>query len=163
VDAPGNAGGDCAPAAFGANTIVLGPNRYNLGLFSELLVDPTVTNLTIKGAGEDKTTIDARFLGDRALEVSAGATVTLEGLTIANAQAHTGANGTQGGGTGGAGANGGGILNEGSLTLNDAAVAASSAGTGGTGGTGTSGAATGGTGGTGGLGGSGGGVYNTGT
>ncbi len=28
VDAPGAASGDCAPAAFGPNTIVLGPNTY---------------------------------------------------------------------------------------------------------------------------------------
>ena len=31
VNSPGSASGDCAPAAFGANTIVLEPQRYTLG------------------------------------------------------------------------------------------------------------------------------------
>jgi CSLREA domain-containing protein len=56
VDSPGSAGGDCAPAAFGANTIVLKASRYFLGNggvpHTPLQIASTVTSLTIQGAGE---------------------------------------------------------------------------------------------------------------
>ena len=59
VNTPGSANGDCAAAAFGSNTIVLGPETYILGSqfpaqHSELDVAPTVTSLTISGAGESQ-------------------------------------------------------------------------------------------------------------
>ena len=48
IDSPGSANGDCAPAAFGANAIVLGPQTYELGNpispgKGELTIAPTVT------------------------------------------------------------------------------------------------------------------------
>ena len=73
VDSPGSQDGACAPAAFGPNTIVLGPHPYTL--FSpngELSVASTVRDLTITGAGEHQTTIDATNLGDRVLQIAAG-------------------------------------------------------------------------------------------
>src|SRR5579871_4514072 len=46
VDSPGTANGDCAPAAFGANTIVLPAGRYVLQFPQpELQVASTVTTL----------------------------------------------------------------------------------------------------------------------
>src|SRR5438270_852021 len=83
VDSPGSANGDCAPAAFGANTIVLGPQTYFLGGASapahgELQIAPTVTSLTIVGAGEGKTAIDGGQLGNRVFDVASGATLTLQ-------------------------------------------------------------------------------------
>ncbi len=164
VDSPASPTGDCAAAAFGANTIVLGPNTYELGVGSfqtqPLSVAATVTTLTIQGSGAGQTTIDASQLGNTALTVAQGATVTLSDLTITSAHAPNGSTGAQGtGGIGGDGANGGAIYNQGSLTLNDAAVTDSQAGGGGVGGAGAAGAQ----GGDGGKGGDGGGIYNTGT
>jgi CSLREA domain-containing protein len=172
VDSPGTAGTDCKPAAFGANTIVIPAGTGNLtGHFDpttqhmgELVVVPTVTNLTIVGAGETKTTIAAnQNLGDRLLEISPGATVTIKGLTLTNGQA-AGGGFAAGGNPGGDGANGGAILNGGSLGLVDSAVTNSTAGNGGRGGNASPvlPVADGGTGGAGGAGGSGGGIYNTG-
>ena len=189
VDGDGN--GQCGTAGSNGNTIVLGAKRYPLtlefflfrggapsGCFStseprptdnswgELSVSGTVRKLTIEGAGPGRTTIDACRLGDRALEVMAGASVTLKGLTITNAHAQDGANGSAGvedGSEGGAadpGADGGAILNRGTLTLIDAAVTDSRAGDGGTGG---EGGPLGGSGGVGGDGGSGGAIASTGT
>src|SRR5450755_872983 len=84
VDSPGSAGNDCAPAAFGDNTIVLGAHTYDLRLFGAgaLTVAATVTHLTITGAGESSTKIDAGGLGDRAFDIAAGANVTISDLTI---------------------------------------------------------------------------------
>jgi hypothetical protein len=174
VNAPGSNSGDCAPAAFGANTIVLGPNTYLLaastaGTMSALKILSTVTNLTITGVGEGSTTIDASPSGGRGLEVAPGANVTLSNLTLTGGHAPDGAIGSPGlgsatGGAGAAGATGGGILNQGSLTMTDAAVTNSTAGNGGAGGTGgSSTSAGGGAGGSGGAGGAGGGIYNVGT
>jgi CSLREA domain-containing protein len=174
VDSPGTAGSDCQPAAFGANTIVLGSATYTLsGLFApsgsmgELVVAPTVTSLTIVGTGETKTKITGSALPDRLLEVSSGATVTIKDLTLTGGTAPRGGVGTDGSGTdGGQGASGGAILNGGSLTLIDSAVSNSRAGDGGRGGVGVgfqASVANGGSGGAGGAGGVGGGIYNTGT
>ncbi|MFL6109934.1 MAG: choice-of-anchor Q domain-containing protein, partial [Catenulispora sp.] len=129
------------------------------------VIAPTVTSLTIVGAGEKKTKIAARpTLFDRLLRVSAGATVTIKDLTLTGGTAVVGNGGTGGnGGAAGDGANGGAILNDGSLTLIDTAVTDSRAGDGGGGGFGPGAAPDGGPGGAGGAGGSGGALYNTGT
>ena len=187
----GNGNGDCTAADSGGNTIVLGATTYPLtlehfiflggppqGCFStpasrsndnsqdELAVAGSVQNLTIQGAGPSKTVIDACKLGDRALEVKSGATVTLKDLTITNGHAQDGSVGSNtgtNGGTGGGGfpgADGGGILNEGTLTLSDSAVTTSDAGDGGNGGLESG---FGGTGGIGGAGGNGGGIFSSGT
>lgn len=172
VDSPGSANGDCSPAAFGANTIVLKADRYFLGSASAphtpLQIASTVTSLTIVGAGASQTTIDAIGLGDRAFAVASGANVTIRNLTVTGGHAPDGTVGAAGngtaGGAGGAGANGGGILNQGALTLSDSAVVNSQAGNGGGGGSGggpASDPAFGG--GDGGSGGEGGGIFNTGT
>jgi hypothetical protein len=173
VNAPGSNSGDCAPAAFGANTIALGANTYFLtapaaGTTSALKILSTVTDLTITGAGEGATTINASSSGARTLQIAPGATVTLSELTLTGGHAPDGTMGSPafGGSTGGAGAvgaNGGGILNQGSLTLSEAAVTNSTAGDGGAGGAGgSSTAAGGGAGGDGAAGGAGGGIYSTG-
>ncbi|HET7051990.1 MAG TPA: fibronectin type III domain-containing protein [Solirubrobacteraceae bacterium] len=165
VDSPGTAGSDCKPAAFGANTIVIPAGTTTLAshvdstgqIVGELVIAPTVTNLTIVGAGETKTTIASRpNLVDRLLEISPGATVTIKDLTLTGGRAGVG-------NAGGDGVNGGAILNGGSLVLIDSAVTNSNAGAGGPGAVGvTSGGTDGGTGGDGGAGGSGGAIYNTG-
>ena len=170
VNSPGTAGSDCKPAAFGANTIVIPAGTYPVashfdpttGASGELVIAPTVTNLTIVGAGEGKTTIGARpDLADRLLSVSAGATVAIKDLTLTGGNAAVGNNGSAGN-AGGDGANGGAILNAGSLTLLDSAVTDSRAGGGGFGGFGAGAIASGGSGSAGGAGGSGGAIYNTG-
>ena len=187
----GNGDGDCGTADSSGNTIVLGANTYPLTLekflflggpppgcistseprptdnsWGELSVSGTVQNLTIEGVGPSQTVIDACKLGDRALEIMPGASVTLRGLTITNGNAQDGTNGDVGadfgseGGSANPGADGGAILNEGNLTLTDSAVTDSHAGNGGTGG---EGGPLGGSGGLGGDGGSGGGIASTGT
>src|SRR5205807_793131 len=115
VNSPGTPN-DCGTASSGANTIVRAAHTYPLtlehllfrgqappGCFSsvtltqatdnsqgELSVAGTVHGLTIKGAGQTKTVLDACKLGPRALEVKSGATVTLQGLTITNGYARDG-------------------------------------------------------------------------
>lgn len=173
VDSPGTAGTDCKPAAFGANTIVIPSGTSTLSDYfdpitqkgGEFVIAPTVTNLTIVGAGEKKTTIAAsRSLFDRLFRISSGATVTIKDLTLTAGRAVVGNGGTgENGGPGGDGANGGAILNAGSLTLIDAAVTNSRAGDGGGGGFGAGAIPNGGPGGVGGSGGAGGAIYNTGT
>ena len=169
VDSPGSQNGACAPAAFGPNTIVLGALQYTLSAPNgELSIASTVRDLTIRGAGEKRTTIDASNLGDRALEVEAGATVTITDLTINGGHAQAGQPGASAtSGTaepGGPGANGGGILNDGTLTVLDAAVTNSQAGAGGAGGfSGASFTDPAVIGGPGGDGGQGGGIFNSGT
>src|SRR6476661_2474693 len=67
VDSPGTAGKDCKPAAFGANTIVIPSGTTTVSSYfdpiaqkgGEFVIAPTVTSLTIVGAGETKTTIAA--------------------------------------------------------------------------------------------------------
>jgi CSLREA domain-containing protein len=171
VDSPGSQDGACAPAAFGPNTIVLGPKLYTLFSPNRVLsVASTVRDLTITGAGEHQTTIDATNLDDRVLQIAPGASVTISTLTISGGHAQAGAQGdnatTGTAGTGGPGDNGGGILNQGTLTVLDAAVSNNEAGAGGAGGSGfasdssTDPAVIGGAGGPGGQ---GGGIFNTGT
>jgi CSLREA domain-containing protein len=166
VDSPGSASGDCSAAAFGANTIVLKPGRYFLGSSSAphtpLQIASTVTSLTIAGAGESQTAIDAVSLGNRVFEVAPGATMTIRDLEIAGGHAPDGASGPAGG-AGAGGQNGGAILNQGTLSLLDMMIDNSQAGAGGAGG------AAGGapsdpasSGGHGGAGGEGGGIFNTG-
>jgi CSLREA domain-containing protein len=172
VDSPGTAGSDCKPAAFGANTIVIPKGTGNLASYFDpitqrggaLVIASTVTDLTIVGAGETKTTIAASpMLFDRLLRISPGATVTIKDLRLTGGTAVVGNGGTGGnGGAAGEGANGGAILNGGSLTLIDVAVTNSRAGDGGVGGFGAGATANGGPGGVGGIGGSGGAIYNTG-
>jgi CSLREA domain-containing protein len=172
VDSPGTAGKDCKPAAFGANTIVIPAGTTTVASYfdpitqkgGEFVIAPTVTRLTIVGAGETKTKIAARStLFDRLLRISQGASVTIKDLTLTGGSAVVGNGGTGGnGGAGGGGANGGAILNGGSLTLIDSAVTNSRAGDGGVGGFGAGSGSTGGPGGAGGAGGSGGAIYNTG-
>jgi hypothetical protein len=90
VDSPGGTQGGCTPAAFGANTIVLGPYTYELGPVvppGALTISPTVTKLTIQGANEGQTVIDAGQLQDRAFTIDAGATVTFSALTITHGHA----------------------------------------------------------------------------
>ena len=187
----GNGDGDCGMAGSSGNTIVLGANTYPLTLehflfiggppsgcistdlprptdnsWGELSVSGTVQNLTIEGAGPGQTVIDACKLGDRALQIMPGASVTLKDLTITNGHAQDGTNGGAGvddgseGAAGNPGAGGGAILNQGNLTLTDTAVTDSHAGDGGNGG---GGGPLGGSGGLGGAGGSGGGIASTGT
>ena len=161
----GNGKGDCPAPDAGANTIVLGASTYPLTLAGflssgnptgclstfvpdftdntrdQLSVSGTVQGLTIEGAGPGQTVIDACRLGDRALQVNPGASVTLRGLTIANGKhARDGEAGSNSGtfeGTGepgNPGGNGGGILNRGTLTLIESAVIDNHAGDGGNGG-----------------------------
>ena len=179
ANSPGT-GSDCGTAGSVSNTIVLGVGTYALSIApagaddnasGDLDVTGT-TPLTIIGAGATASVIDATGLGDRVLSVGAGATVTLERLTITGGHAPdgaAGANGTSGtyrpggpGGDGSGGADGGGILNLGSVTLTDVAVTNNSAGEGGSGGAGGSGRVYGGGGGNGGAGGLGGGIYTMG-
>lgn len=140
ADAPGSADGDCAPAAFGANTIVLGPHSYTLTGPGELEVTDNVRDLTIRGAGVGRTAIDASRLGDRVFLIDAQATATIRDLTITGGHARDGAAGAFSnmpqvdGGQGGDGAGGGAIANLGSLTLLDSAITNSVAGSGGGGG-----------------------------
>jgi hypothetical protein len=172
--------GACAPVGTGSPTIVLGAETYPLtivptGIDDNMSGDLNVTapDVTITGAG-GATTIDARTLGDRAVDIAAGAHVTISGLTIAGGHARDGQLGSAGvgsgtpqnGGMGGQGGDGGGIRNAGTLTLDHATITGNHAGNGGTGGSGATvimlgDTATGG--GAGGAGGQGGGIYSTGT
>lgn len=161
VDSPGTASGDCAAAAYGANTIVLAPGTYVLNPLNapgQLQVSSTVTSLTIAGSGTAATTISANG-GSRVLTIAGGASVLIDNLTITRGQAPAGANGSGNGGAGGTGAGGGAILNAGNLALADVAITQSHAGGGGSGAGGGSAHA----GGAGGAGGPGGAVDNTGT
>jgi CSLREA domain-containing protein len=165
VNSPGISQTDCAPAAFGANTIVLGGGSYLLGFSGASLNVASTADLRILGVGEGSTFIDARLLSNRAFTIAPGATVLLRNLTVANGHAPGGSSAAPGsGGAGQAGANGGAILNQGTLTVENSAVTGSQGGTGGAGGSGPSpSSSSGGSGGAGGPGGSGGGIYNTGT
>ena len=72
-------------------------------------------NLTIVGAGADKTIIDASGLNDRVFEVLAGKTFDISGVTI------TGGNNFATGGPGGA------TLNAGTLVVTDSTLARNTA------------------------------------
>jgi hypothetical protein len=122
-----------------------------------LVIAPTVKNLTIAGAGSGDTVIDAGPLGNRAFQITSGASVTMQGIAIINGSAPGGSAGAAGA-PGQPGANGGAILNQGTLTLDGTAITNSKAGAGGSGGAGSSGSGA-----DGGAGGSGGAVYSTGS
>jgi hypothetical protein len=180
VNAPG-VRTPCGRAGRAANTIVLQPGHYRLGVRPTGLDDngsgdlnvTRARNLSIVGAGSARTVIDASGLGDRVLSIASGTRVTLNGLTIRGGHAANGSAGltesagaacAPGASAGNSGAGGGGILNAGTLTLRTAVVSGNTAGAGG------AGAAGGGppgpvgcVGGAGGAGGSGGGIYNAGT
>jgi CSLREA domain-containing protein len=195
TDSPsGAAAGECAAGA-GADTIVLGGADYVLtrsGAPDDTNVngdlDATAGTVTIVGAGQAATTIDAGGI-DRALDVLAGATLTIKDVKITGgklpagtsaAPTGPGAEGT-GGGNGGesrgaagaAGEGGGGVLNAGTLVLQRVTVSGNRAGDGGAGGPSSNGGkggdgTTGGggsggvsVGGSGGAGGNGGGVLNS--
>ncbi len=153
VDAPPG-DGDCGAADTTANTIVLGPGQYVLFTdptggddiqTGDLNVSGPTTSLTIAGAGPSATSIDARALGDRVLQIGATApAVTVSQLTITGAHALPRQDG-------------GAIDNAGTLALTGDTLTANHAGDGATGvGMGTAA-------GPGGDGGTGGAVHNTGT
>ena len=154
----GSKPGECA-AGSGADTIVLGPNRY---LLSRLGNDNTNVGgdldvvggtVTITGAGP-LTRIDAGGI-DRALDVLPGAMLTLRNLTVTGGKAPAGTTGSNAGpglngpagvpggdskgGAGAPGAGGGGIRNAGMLNLINVTLTGNRAGDGGAGGTGSNG------------------------
>lgn len=182
ADAPANAGsGECIAGA-GADVIVMPEGTLPL---EAGLGDLSVTaDVTLRGAGRLKTTIQAQ--GTRAFTIGAlqPPSVTLEGLAITGAAAPNGTagspqTGTAGGsgqdggpatgGTGNPGGNGGAVFNgAGTLTILDCGFLFNNAGAGGSGGSavgghgGLGGAGGDAGGGTGGSGGSGGAVYSLG-
>jgi CSLREA domain-containing protein len=156
ADSPsGAAAGEC-PAGAGADTVVLGAAHYTLtrvgageNTNASGDLDVTAGTLTIAGAGQSATTIDAGGI-DRALDVLAGATLTVENLSIVGGKLPAGTNaaptgpgspggpaatgGDSRGAEGGAGEGGGGVRNAGTLTLRNVAVSGNHAGDGGAGG-----------------------------
>jgi hypothetical protein len=149
---------DCGATDAAGNTIVLPASGFSYSLTAPVSVgddngggDLNVTGsapLVIQGAGAGQTTIDASGLNDRALHVSAGATVTITGLTITGGRAPDGlpglsANmppaGNNASTAGNPGKDGGAIVNEGTLTLTDDVLTLNRAGDGGDGGSGSGG------------------------
>jgi hypothetical protein len=175
VDAPGTPG-DCGTASADANTIVLGAHTYTLSISptftppdsddvrsGDLNVTALAGPLTISGAGAASTTVSATGLGDRILDIAAGANVVVSGLKLTGGHAPDGAAGPEifggaSGEPGDAGGAGGAIRNAGTLAVTNATIAANAAGHGGNGGGITQ--ILGGAGGIGGDGGAGGGIYN---
>jgi CSLREA domain-containing protein len=164
VNSPGTKT-DCGTASSTSNTIVVSAGDYGLSIApsgadgnrgGDLNVTGT-TPLTIRGAGQAATVIDASGLGDRVLSIATGATVALRKLEISGGHAPDGPAGEVPGGGGGAGAEGGGIYNDGTLSLIGVGVVGNTAGAGGAGG---DGGCRGCRGGHGGDGGDGGGIYN---
>jgi CSLREA domain-containing protein len=152
--ASGAAGGEC-PAGAGPDVVVLGPGSFGLTLTGAGEdanatgdLDVTTGTVTISGAGS-ASTLDGRGI-DRVLHVLAGATATIERVTITGGRAPDGAPGATAadggaglagsaggeslGGTGGLGGDGGGVLNDGTLTVSAAVVTANQSGRGGPGG-----------------------------
>jgi large repetitive protein len=78
----------------------------------DLDVTKSAGTLTIKGAGSGLTVLDASSLGDRVLQVFAGANVVLSGVTLRGGQAN---------------GNGGGIANAGTLTIQESTVSGNTA------------------------------------
>ena len=60
---------------------------------TDLQIASTVTNLTIQGAGEGQTAINASLLGNRVFEIAPGANVTIRDLTIVGGHAPDGSAG----------------------------------------------------------------------
>ncbi len=158
VNSPGRRTG-CGTAGRRSNMILLRAGRYALtiapsGADDDRTGDLDVTGtapLTIAGAGPRSTVIDARALGDRALSVASGASVTLRGLRITGGRPPSATACVAGQAAGG-----GGIFNDGTLALDHAAVTGNRAARG-------AGGCPGGVGGQGGAGGDGGGIYNQGS
>jgi CSLREA domain-containing protein len=182
------AGGGCAAGA-GTDTIALPAGVFELSIAggdenANATGDLDATSdVDFRGAGAERTVIRATTT-DRILDVPAGKTVSVDGLTMTGGRAPagaagapaTGADGAAGqpgagatGGAGGAGSDGGSILNAGTLTVSNVIMRNSRAGNGGNGGVAIGGAggtdAAGGTamGGPGGAGGHGGAIANRGT
>jgi CSLREA domain-containing protein len=178
----GGSGTDTISVPAGTFKLALGFAGENFNATGDLDIR---SSLTLSGAGAGTTVLDGNGL-DRVLDVFAGATVTVQGVTITGGHTPTGgpggdASGGSGspggdasGGSGTAGESGGGIRNDGALTVVDSEITANTTGNGGTGGVGHGGdgttdlgVPTGGTGGdghggNGGSGGSGGGVFSSG-
>lgn len=174
--------GGCV-AGSGADVITVGVPKVTLSIpgaaenFSSTGDLDASSVITIAGAGAGSTVVDGGGL-DRVLDVHAGATVTVQDLTITGGRAPAGAddsvfvtppNGTVRGRDGAPGAPGGGVANDGTLTLLRVTIMGNHTGRGGSGGSVTgadgtanfeAGQAAGG--GSGGAGGGGGGVYNAG-
>jgi CSLREA domain-containing protein len=140
VNAPA-LGGDCVTPGGGSNTIVLGPGRYALSLrgadedgnaTGDLDITPGVRDLTIAGAGPGATVIDASALGDRILDIGAGSSVAVSGVTLSGGRAPAGAPADIGVPPRD-GEPGGGIRNLGTLTVEDARITDNRAGEGGAG------------------------------
>jgi CSLREA domain-containing protein len=106
---------DACPAGSGADTIQLAAGTYGLSL-ANLSGDENANqtgdldilgNLTIKGIDANTTEISTTVALDRILQVPAGSTVTLTGITISYGRSDQ---------------NGGAIANSGMLTLNGVAI-----------------------------------------
>ncbi|HEV3341571.1 MAG TPA: choice-of-anchor Q domain-containing protein [Pirellulales bacterium] len=121
---------DAHPSSNG-DVIYLGPGTYNLtnavgagqvddGTVGNLFV--TDPNLTIIGAGEGQTIINASSLGDRVFQVRPQGGLHLVGLTVTGGNP---SNGVRDDGT--LGRSGGGILNDGTLTLDHVDVSQNTA------------------------------------
>src|SRR3954471_8520761 len=139
--------GACA-AGSGPDTIALPAGRYELTVpgadeDANATGDLDVTSdLTIAGSGASRTTISAGRI-DRVLSVAAGATASIDGVTITDGQSPGGATAQDVHGflgaaatakAGAAGENGGGILNAGSLTVTSSVITGNATGPGGRGG-----------------------------
>jgi CSLREA domain-containing protein len=151
-------------AASGPTTIALPAGTYHLN--TGVLLDFSNGSIVVQGSsGEPSQTVingddDATHWG-RVIDVGIAAEVTLRGVTVTGGYSPFGATPSTSSGpgeTGAAGFGGGGILNNGSLTLENASVTGNT-----TGGGGAGGGSTGSTGGEGGAGGDGAGIYNNGT
>ena len=133
ANANSTGGGDCTMGS-GTDTVQVPAGTYTLtGAANDDLNasgDLDVTeSATIAGAGAGSTTISANGV-DRVMQILAGATVTVSGLTIRDGAAPAGAIGTPST----PGQDGGGIASAGALTLSSVTVTANAAGAGASGG-----------------------------
>jgi hypothetical protein len=146
-----------------AATIVLGANLTLTcdGVGNGPLAIDSNTTLRSSSSTEMRTlTVNGTC---RIIEVTGGATLTVERLHLTGGRAPSGANGPTPGDPGTDGGHGGAILSDGTVTITDSRLSNNRAGNGGHGDEGTSAAgAIGGPGGAGGAGGSGGAIYTTG-
>lgn len=168
---------DCA-GGNGADIITLPSGTYTVDGFAndstsitgDLDID---SDITMNGAGASTTILQAAFspgtADDRVLEISSGAVVVLNDLTIRNGKSPDGENAFQNctsapcsfSSHGSDGQDGGGILNDGDLTLNRVVLSNNRGGSGGDAGNIT--CSSGDCNNSGGQGGEGGGIYNSGT
>jgi hypothetical protein len=169
----GSMPGEC-PGGTGSDVIVLSAAHYLLSIpgakeDANASGDLDVgSDLTIKGAGAGATTIETNQ-PDRVVEILAGVTATIEGVTVTGGSTPAGTAGkdvtgepTSVGGFGGEGEGGGGILNKGTLTLVGCTITGNTTGEGGKGGSATGNPGGNGVGGSGGAGGAGGGIESEG-